>query len=205
MPAKVWASEEQRMWLLSKKSDFMKSQLQMTLKTFWTTVTYKWFEKWPEINERFLGATHEALTADQQKALGKFAETHKGQIRSWFYHAQRDESKARETDFSKCITKIMKSSLKGTRGPSATEYFMCTEEFTKFREESKAQPLGDGMSNSEQLTKAQGVANLRQLAEVRLSMQNEEFKVEITNRAKDECQCRSEEAQAELVNPVHRK
>ncbi|KIJ12163.1 hypothetical protein PAXINDRAFT_157001 [Paxillus involutus ATCC 200175] len=197
-----WTSKEQHEFLSLKKSDFMKAQLQLTLKMFWSTVSYEFFEKWPEINERFPGVTHECLTANQQQALGKFVEARKGQIRSWFYHTQREESKARATDFSKCITKIMGSTTKGTRGPSAVEMFMQTEEFVKVREASEeaseSSISSEIASTSKPKKTGPGIAAMKKLAKAELSSQSDKFKLDMINHAKEECKRRADVAQAEL-------
>ncbi|KIJ10068.1 hypothetical protein PAXINDRAFT_16913 [Paxillus involutus ATCC 200175] len=197
-----WTSKEQHEFLSSKKSDFMKAQLQLTLKMFWSTVSYEFFEKWPEINERFPGVTHKCLAADQQQALGKFVEARKGQIRSWFYRTQREESKARATDFSKCITKIMGSTTKGTRRPSAVEMFMRMEEFVKVREASEealeSSISSEIASTSKPKKTGPGIAAMKKLAKAELSSQSDEFKSDMINRAKEECKRRADVAQAEL-------
>ncbi|KAF9228343.1 hypothetical protein BS17DRAFT_763845 [Gyrodon lividus] len=167
---------------------------------FWSTVSYEFFEKWHEINEGFPGVMHQCLTTNQQQALGKFVEACKGQIRSWFYHMQSEESKARATDFSKCITKIMGSTIQGTHRPSAVEMFMQTEEFAKVREASEeASESSNENTSTRKLQKTGlGITAMKRLAEVELSSQSKEFQSEIINHAKEECKCCTEVAQAGL-------
>ncbi|KIJ10201.1 hypothetical protein PAXINDRAFT_157683 [Paxillus involutus ATCC 200175] len=65
-----WTNEEQRVFLMGKKSDLMKAQLQARLCSFWSSTYLEFFEKWPEVVNAFPGRTYDSLTKDEQKVLG---------------------------------------------------------------------------------------------------------------------------------------
>ncbi|KIK75091.1 hypothetical protein PAXRUDRAFT_29107, partial [Paxillus rubicundulus Ve08.2h10] len=88
MTGKKWTNEEQRAFLMGKKSNPMKAQLQAMLYSFWSSTYLEFFEKWPEVNNAFLGKAYDSLTKDKQKELGEQVTTCKGAKEECQRHAK---------------------------------------------------------------------------------------------------------------------
>ncbi|KAF9231028.1 hypothetical protein BU15DRAFT_82904 [Melanogaster broomeanus] len=166
-----WTTDDQKKWLQSKHSGFQKAQLQCLVQQFWPPIFSEWFQQWPEELEN----TTEPLNEEQQKVLGRRIEARKGKLRSWFYRYQSltDRRGGCSTQFSKSITRIIGSNTQGSRGPSAVELFMQTDEQFK--------------------------ADIVQLkSEEALHSKDPEFQKEIASKAKELCKRRADETAANL-------
>lgn len=65
-----WTSTEQKKFLESHYSDFLKQQLKATLTSFWVSVNLEFLKRWPEIDVQYPGKQRSELSEQEQELLG---------------------------------------------------------------------------------------------------------------------------------------
>lgn len=67
-----WTNREQKAYLESQFSEFLKQQLQGTLTSFWDTVSLEFLKQWPEIDVQYPDKSkHPHLTEVEKELLGE--------------------------------------------------------------------------------------------------------------------------------------
>ncbi|KAG2140885.1 uncharacterized protein EDB93DRAFT_1105807 [Suillus bovinus] len=150
---------------------------------------------WPEAAVHFkdetgVVLTEEQLSKEQHISLGHHLKQCKAisQLRSYFYRNASAVGRARVTQFTKTITKLMGSSTERTRGPTAVEHFIHTEyqSGSSVKEDIQAH-----LKNGE-YTRQNHMSGLRVEAAKAMSARGQEYV------KKMECEHRAEKAKAEL-------
>ncbi|KAG1784753.1 uncharacterized protein HD556DRAFT_1314825 [Suillus plorans] len=199
MPGASWMSREQSAWLSEKMDGFQLSQLQGNVSTYLSEVNAQWFTKWPEAAVHFkdetgVVLTEEQLSKEQHISLGHHLKQRKAQLRSYFYRNASAVGRARITQFTKTITKLMGSSTERTRGPTAVKHFIHTEyqSGSSVKEDIQAH-----LKNGE-YTRQNRMSGLRVEAAKAMSARGQEYVKKMEWEAKMECERRAEKAKAEL-------
>ncbi|KAG1878454.1 hypothetical protein C8R48DRAFT_668551 [Suillus tomentosus] len=186
MPGASWTTHEQTVWLKSKMDGFRLSQLQGSVSAYLNQLCLEWFVKWPEVGIHFkdsttgIPLTEAELTSDQIKELGKLVKQRKGQLRSYCYRGASSAGRARHTQFTKTITKLMATSTARTRGPTAVEHFLQTD----YKEDSSI--------------KEEVAAQVENEASKVMAARGEAYVMQMEEQAKAECRRRAERAKCEL-------
>lgn len=71
MVGSQWTSTEQKNYLETQFSEFLKQQLQGTLLNFWSTISIKFLNRWPDINLLYPDKTLSQLSEAENVILGK--------------------------------------------------------------------------------------------------------------------------------------
>ncbi|KAG2112110.1 hypothetical protein DEU56DRAFT_919893 [Suillus clintonianus] len=121
MVGSQWTSSEQKDYLESQFSEFLKHQLQGTLLNFWSTVSVEFLTRWPEIN--VLYPDHSELSEAENVVLGKAVDARKKQIKNWFNYRSRKGGRSQLNALTKSITKMISNKAKGTRVHTEVEIF----------------------------------------------------------------------------------
>ncbi|KAG0699232.1 hypothetical protein DFH29DRAFT_1002187 [Suillus ampliporus] len=123
MVGSQWTSAEQKDYLESQFSEFLKQQLQGTLLNFWSTVSVEFLKRWPEINVLYPDKTLSQLSKAENMELGKAVEARKKQIKNWFNYRSRKGGRSQLNAMTKSITKMIGNKAKGTQIHTEVEIF----------------------------------------------------------------------------------
>ncbi|KAG2133552.1 uncharacterized protein EDB93DRAFT_1107592 [Suillus bovinus] len=114
-----WTSAEQRDYLESQFSKFLKQQLQGTLLNFWSNVSMEFLQRWPEINMLHPDKSPSELSEAENMELGKAVE----QLKNWFNYRSRKSGRSQLNAMMKSITKMISNKAKGTWVHTEVEIF----------------------------------------------------------------------------------
>ncbi|KAG2136087.1 uncharacterized protein EDB93DRAFT_1254071 [Suillus bovinus] len=109
-----WTSIEQRDYLESQFSEFLKQQLQGALLNFWSNVSAEFLQQWPEINVLYPDKTPSELSEAENEELGKAVEVRKKQLKNWFNDRSHKSGRSQLNAMTKSITKMIGNKAKGT-------------------------------------------------------------------------------------------
>ncbi|KAG2130726.1 hypothetical protein DEU56DRAFT_914724 [Suillus clintonianus] len=123
MVGSQWTSSEQKDYLETQFSEFLKQQLQGTLLNFWSTVSMEFLNRWPEIDVLYPDKTLSQLSEAENVVLGKAVEARKKQIKNWFNYRSRKGGRSQLNAMTKSITKMLGNKAKGTRALTEVEIF----------------------------------------------------------------------------------
>ncbi|KAG2355518.1 hypothetical protein BDR07DRAFT_1493116 [Suillus spraguei] len=123
MVGSQWTSPEQKDYLETQFSEFLKQQLQGTLLNFWSTVSMEFLNRWPEIDVLYPDKTLSQLSEAENVVLGKAVEARKKQIKNWFNYRSRKGGRSQLNAMTKSITKMLGNKAKGTRAHTEVENF----------------------------------------------------------------------------------
>ncbi|KAG2030947.1 hypothetical protein BDR03DRAFT_1016620 [Suillus americanus] len=192
-------SHEQSAWLSEKMDGFQLSQLQGTVSTYLSEANVQWFAKWPESAVHFkdetgIGLMEEQLSKEQHVSLGAHIKQHKSQLRSYFYCNASATGRARVTQFTKTIMKLMGSSTKCTHGPTAVEHFI----HTKYQSGTLVKEKIESHLKNGEYSRQNRMSGLRTEAAKAMTARGEEYVKKMELEAKMECERHAEKVKAEL-------
>ncbi|KAG1856118.1 hypothetical protein F4604DRAFT_1931968 [Suillus subluteus] len=124
MVGSQWTNREQKAYLESQFSEFLKQQLQGTLTGFWDTVSLEFLKRWPEINVQYPDQSkHPNLTEEEKELLGEAVARRKQQIKNWFNYRSHKSGRSTLNLMTKSINKMLGNRAKGTRVHTEVEIF----------------------------------------------------------------------------------
>ncbi|KAG1844598.1 hypothetical protein F4604DRAFT_1937431 [Suillus subluteus] len=124
MVGSQWTNKEQKAYLESQFSEFLKQQLQATLTGFWDTVCLEFLKRWPEIDVQYPDKSkHPNLTEAEKELLGEAVARRKQQIKNWYNYRSHKSGRSSLNIMTKSINKMLGNRAKGTRVHTEVEIF----------------------------------------------------------------------------------